>query len=267
MKGVGKLLDLMKRLRDPETGCPWDCKQEFHTIAPYTLEEAYEVVDAIDREDHQGLCEELGDLLLQVVYHSQIANEKKLFDFDDVVNSIVDKMIRRHPHVFGDLESGDDAELAQRWERDKEKTRGKQGHHGVFDGIARNLPALRLADKLQNRAASKGFDWEESSGVLEKLDEEVCELRDAIDKNGADKNNDVAEEIGDLLFTIVNLSRHFSIDAEDALRRSGRKFTRRVGLIEEKLRIRKRDWRHIAPEELNDLWEQVKAEENQGENP
>ena len=254
MKSIDKLLEVMRRLRDPETGCPWDRKQAFQTIAPYTLEEAYEVVDAIERGDYQGLREELGDLLFQVVYHAQMASEKKLFDFSDVVDSITAKMIRRHPHVFGDSEAGDAAELARRWDFDKEQARKKR-RHGTLDGIARNLPALRLAQKLQSRAAYKGLDWEKSSDVLAKIDEEAAELRVALESNDG-----IAEELGDLLFTLVNLSRHLSIDAEDALRKSNRKFEKRVGFIEERLRARELDWENVSPEELEALWEQAKSQ-------
>ncbi len=243
----------MERLRDPETGCPWDRKQGFQTIAPYTLEEAYEVVDAIEREDYPGLREELGDLLLQVVYHAQIASEKRLFDFRDVVDSITAKMIERHPHVFGDLEAGDDAELARRWDYGKQQVYKQRGH-GTFGGIARNLPALRLAHKLQSRVACKGLDWEKSSDVLAKLDEEAAELRVALERNEG-----IAEELGDLLFTLVNLSRHLSIDAEDALRQSSRKFENRVCFIEEQLEAQGRNWESVSQEELESLWEQAKG--------
>ena len=259
MESIDRLLEIMRRLRDPETGCPWDRKQGFQTIAPYTLEEAYEVVDAIEREDYRELREELGDLLLQVVYHAQIASEKKLFDFGGVVDSIATKMIRRHPHVFGGLEAGDDAagddaELARRWDRDKEQAR-KRRRGGAFDGIAKNLPALHLAHKLQSRMAYKGLDWEKSSDVLEKLDEEVAELHTALERNDG-----IAEELGDLLFTLVNLCRHLSVGAEDALRKSNRKFEKRVGFIEEKLKTQGRDWESVSPEELEVLWKQAKSQ-------
>ena len=247
----------MERLRDPETGCPWDRKQSFETIAPYTIEEAYEVVDAIERGDHQGLCDELGDLLLQVVYHAQIARDQGLFDFEDVVRAVTAKMTRRHPHVFGDLEVGDDTELARRWEADKAHVRKEKGQRGTFDGIARNLPALRIAHKLQSRAAHHGFDWEESTDVFAKVDEEVAEVRAAISEG-----NGIADEIGDLLFTAVNLSRHFSIDAEGALRKANLKFERRFNRVEEKLEARGRRLRDATLEELDGLWDEVKAEES-----
>ncbi len=246
----------MARLRDPETGCPWDREQSFETIAPYTLEEAYEVADAIERGDHQDLCDELGDLLLQVVYHAQIARERGLFDFEDVARAIVAKMVRRHPHVFDDFEAADDAELERRWEADKARTRAAQGRHGVFDGVARNLPALRAACKLQSRAAHCGFDWKNRSGVFGKLDEELAEVREAAAGNGG-----LAEEIGDLLFTVVNLSRRFSINAEDALRKANRKFERRCGRVEDKLKARGRTLAGATPGEMDELWEEVKAEE------
>ncbi len=246
----------MARLRDPETGCPWDREQGFETIAPYTVEEAYEVADAIERGDYQDLRDELGDLLLQVVYHARIASEQGLFDFEDVTRAVVVKMVRRHPHVFGDLEAGDAAELARRWDADKARVHEQRGRRGVLDGIARNLPALRRAHKLQSRAAHNGFDWKDGDDVFAKLDEELAEVRVA-----AAGGNGLAEEIGDLLFTVVNLSRHFSIDAEDALRRAGHKFERRFGRVEEKLKARGRVPRDATLEEMDDLWEEVKAEE------
>ena len=262
MDSVRCLLEVMARLRNPETGCPWDLKQDFKSISSYTLEEAYEVVDAIERCDYPDLCDELGDLLLQVVYHARIAAERGLFDFEDVVRSVTAKMVRRHPHVFGDFEPGDDAELSLRWEDDKARSRRRRGRHGVFDGIARNLPALRVAHKLQQRAADRGFNWRHCDEMLNKLDEELAEVRNAV------ASGDLEEEIGDLLFTVVNLSRHFSIDAEYALRQANRKFERRFSRVVEKLRSRlkaqERDERDVSVEELDTLWDEVKNEEHKG---
>ena len=250
------LLQVMARLRDPETGCPWDRKQSFETIAPYTIEEAYEVADAIARGDYEDLRDELGDLLLQVAYHAQIASERGLFDFEDVSRAIVAKLVRRHPHVFGELQAGDDAELARRWEADKARTRKQRGRHGAFDGLARNLPALRMAHKLQARAAQDGFDWKEGVEVLAKLDEELDEVRQAVAVGDG-----LVEEIGDLLFTVVNLSRRFSIDAETALRKANRKFETRFNRVEDKLKTQGRGLRDATLQELDALWEEVKAEE------
>ena len=253
---IDRLLDVMTRLRDPQTGCPWDRRQSFETIAPYTIEEAYEVADAIERGDYRDLRDELGDLLLQVIYHARIASELGHFDFKDVVRSITAKMVRRHPHVFDDLDALDDAELAQRWEADKAHVRGERGQHGVFDGIARNLPALREAYKLQSRAARYGFDWRNAAGVFDKLDEELAEARSSV--AGGD---DPAEEIGDLLFTVVNLSRHFSISAEDALRQASRKFERRFAQVEDRIKASGRTLDDVTLGEMDTLWEEVKAEE------
>ena len=255
MESIDQLIDVLVRLRHPKTGCPWNQEQNFEKIAYYTLEEAYEVVDAVERKDYEDLCEELGDLLLQVVYHAQIASEQGLFKFEDVVQSIVDKMVHRHPHVFKGIEAGDNAELARRWDTDKAQMRKQRGQHRVFDGIARNLPPLRIAHKLQSRARHSGFDWKQPVDVLEKIDEEVLELRMAI----ANDDN-IAEEIGDLLFTVVNLSRHFSINAEDALRKANRKFERRFNCIEEKLEAQGRNLNDASSEEMNDLWEEVKSD-------
>ena len=190
-------------------------------------------------------------------YHAQIAHEKGLFNFEDVARTVTAKMMRRHPHVFGDLEVSDDAELMPRWEADKARTRKEKGQNSVFDGMARNLPALRRAHKLQSRAARNGFDWKESADVLVKVDEELAEVREAIGEG-----NGLASEIGDLLFTIVNLSRHFSIAAEDALRKSNLKFERRFSRVEEKLKAQGRGLHDANLEELDDLWEEVKAEES-----
>ncbi|MBT5316095.1 MAG: nucleoside triphosphate pyrophosphohydrolase, partial [Rhodobacteraceae bacterium] len=214
--GMPRLLEIMRALRDPKTGCPWDIEQSFESIAPYTVEEAYEVADAIARKDWDDLRDELGDLLLQAVYHAQIAEEEKLFNFDDIANGISDKMLRRHPHVFAD-ESRDKSsvEQTQDWEKLKAAERLSKAKSGALDDVALALPALMRAVKLQKRAARVGFDWPEIGHVLEKIKEEAAELVEA--QSTSDQAH-MAEEYGDLLFVMVNLGRHLNIDPEDALR-------------------------------------------------
>jgi nucleoside triphosphate diphosphatase len=217
-----RLADVMKKLRDPNGGCPWDLEQSFATIAPYTIEEAYEVADAIERGDMASLREELGDLLLQVAYHAQMAAEAGAFDLADVTAGIADKMIRRHPHVFGDVEVANAAAQTDAWEKLKaaEKPRA-----GALDGVALGLPALMRAQKLQKRAARVGFDWPDAAGPRAKIDEELAEIAAA----PADSQ---AEEVGDLLFAVVNYARHLGVDAEEALRAANAKFERRFGAME-----------------------------------
>lgn len=216
---VASLLAVMRRLRDPADGCPWDQKQDFRSIAPYTIEEAYEVADAIDREDFGALKDELGDLLLQTVYHSQMAAERGLFTFDDVVEAIVAKMIRRHPHVFGDG-------VSEGWEVIKAQERAQSAQHGALDGIARALPALKRAEKIQKRAARVGFDWPDPSGPRAKVIEELGEIDEAVSAK------ELFAEMGDLLFAAVNLARHHGIDPEAALQGASDKFTRRFEAME-----------------------------------
>ncbi|MEM8659176.1 MAG: nucleoside triphosphate pyrophosphohydrolase, partial [Pseudomonadota bacterium] len=214
-KGIDRLIAIMERLRDPQTGCPWDIEQTFETIAPYTIEEAYEVADAIARGDFDDLKDELGDLLLQVVYYTQMGSEARHFDFDAVADGISEKMIRRHPHVFGDQSRDKSAAQQTRdWEQIKAAERADNGPAGVLDGVALGLPALTRALKLQKRAARVGFDWNDRALVLDKLVEEATELSEA--QRDPDRAED---EFGDLLFVMVNLGRHLGIDPEAALRR------------------------------------------------
>lgn len=220
---LSRLLTVMARLRDPQTGCPWDVEQSFATIAPYTIEEAYEVADAIERGDMDGLRDELGDLLLQVVFHSRIAEEAALFNFADVARQVGDKLVRRHPHVFGDAPcAGGHAA----WEAIKTTERAAAGACSAMDGVALALPALMRAEKLQRRAARVGFDWPDASGPLAKLAEELDELAQADDEDARE------EELGDVLFTVVNLARHLKIDPEVALRRANIKFEQRFRAVE-----------------------------------
>jgi MazG family protein len=256
MKNIQKLLDIMAALRDPQTGCPWDVEQDFRSIAPYTIEEAYEVADAIDRQDLQVLREELGDLLLQVVFHARMAEEIGEFHFGDVVDSIATKLVRRHPHVFGDERI--DSAAAQRvaWEASKaEERRGAAGGtDSVLAGVALSLPSLARAAKLGRRAASVGFDWPDRAGVAAKVREELGELESA----GTADPRRVEEEIGDLLFTVANLARHANVDPEEALRHANRKFERRFRHVEKQVRESGRDWTTFSAAELDALWNGAK---------
>ncbi|MDH3979775.1 MAG: nucleoside triphosphate pyrophosphohydrolase [Gammaproteobacteria bacterium] len=225
---IDSLLKIMARLRDPAGGCPWDLEQDFHSIAPYTLEEAYEVVDTIESGRPDELCAELGDLLFQVVFHAQLASEADWFDFEEVVQGICDKMTCRHPHVFADAVIDDAAAQTRAWERHKQQERGEQ--QSVLAGVPVALPALTRANKLQGRAARVGFDWPDVEGVQAKVVEELAELRHEIDTQAGPKA--LAEEAGDLLFAAVNLVRHAGIDPEQALRQGNRKFERRFREVE-----------------------------------
>ena len=261
---IERLLEVMARLRDPEGGCPWDLEQDFATIAPYTIEEAYEVADAIARGDLEHLKDELGDLLLQVVYHAQMAKEAGLFDFDQVAGAIADKMIRRHPHVFGTAEVESARAQSRAWETAKAEERASkadagQGSHGALDDVPLALPALVRAAKLQRRAARVGFDWPEATQVLDKLEEEIAEIRAELEP-GASADR-LGDEIGDLLFAVVNLARHLNVDGETALRRANAKFERRFGAIEEALRARGRRLEDAPLDEMEALWQQAKTAE------
>ena len=230
-----RLLDIMAALRDPASGCPWDQEQTFRTIAPYTVEEGYEVADAIARQDMAALPDELGDLLFQVVYHARMAEEEGRFAFADVARAIADKMIRRHPHVFGDAAARDAAAQTEAWEAQKRREREAQAQTGTLAGVPPGLPALTRAAKLTNRAARVGFDWPDAAAVLDKLDEETAELRAELP--GADPAR-LADELGDLLFVLANLARKLRLDPEECLRRANDKFTRRFEAVE----------RHLAAE-------------------
>ena len=256
--GMPRLLEIMRALRDRDHGCPWDIEQNFATIAPYTIEEAYEVADAIEREAWDELRSELGDLLLQSVYHTQMATEAGLFTFDDVVNDISDKMVHRHPHVFGD-ESRDKSAEQQTidWEKIKAAERAAKDRSGVLDDVAIGLPALMRAQKLQKRAARVGFDWPDIAMVMDKIIEESSELAAA--QNSDDKDH-IAEEFGDLLFVVVNLGRHLGIDAEEALRAANSKFTRRFRFIEDSLAAMGRSPSQSNLDEMDKLWNVAKQQ-------
>lgn len=258
--GIARLLEIMARLRDPDTGCPWDIEQTFATIAPYTLEEAHEVADAIERQAWAELKGELGDLLFQTVYHAQMAAEAGHFGFADVVAAISDKMVARHPHVFGDESRDKSAEQQTKdWEALKARERGAaQAGARVLDGVAMALPALTRAVKLQNRAARVGFDWPSTEEVLDKLTEEAREVVEARESLSQDE---IAEEMGDLLFVVANLARHLKVDPEAALRAANQKFTRRFGRIEDWLAEAGRTPAQSDLAEMDALWNRAKAEE------
>ena len=257
---INRLLDIMKALRDPETGCPWDIKQTFKTIAAYTVEEAYEVADAIDRMDMHDLKDELGDLLFQVVYHAQMAEEQGDFVFDDVVNTISEKMVRRHPHVFGEASVESQEELNHAWEQHKKKEREhkESKHKSVLDGITSGMPALRWSSKLQKRAAHHGFDWEDVSPVFDKLQEEIGELKaEIVHENNQDR---IADEMGDILFACVNLSRHLDVNPEQALRDSNQKFIERFTVVEQLLEQDNKVMDDCDVEELETYWQKAKLQ-------
>ncbi|MES9883658.1 MAG: nucleoside triphosphate pyrophosphohydrolase [Sedimenticola sp.] len=262
---INELIEIMSRLRDPKEGCPWDREQTFATILPYTIEEAYEVADAIERGDMGELRDELGDLLFQVVFYAQMAREQGSFDFNDVVAAINSKMLRRHPHVFADAEVVDAAEQSRAWERLKAEERRKravEGEQGLLDGVAQALPALLRAEKLQKRAAKAGFDWPDVVGVVTKVKEELAEVTEEL-ADGGDPAR-LREEVGDLLFSCVNLARRLEVDAESALRRANGKFEKRFRSMEQILGSQGREFAAIEVDEMDRLWEQVKCEENPG---
>ena len=259
MTPVDRLNAIMARLRDPVAGCPWDVEQTFQTIAPYTLEEAYEVADAIERGDWDELKSELGDLLFQVVFHARMAEEQGLFSFDDVANAIADKLERRHPHVFGDeTAKADGAAQKARWEDIKAAERVAKAQHGVLDDVPVGLPALARAAKLTRRAARVGFDWPSTAEVLDKLDEEVAELKAEIAAGDLDK---ARGELGDLLFVMANLARKLGVEPEDALRGTNAKFVHRFAFIEAALAKDGRTPEQSDLAEMDALWDAAKAAE------
>lgn len=257
--GIERLLEIMRRLRDPDTGCPWDIEQDFASIAPYTIEEAYEVADAIARGDWTELEGELGDLLLQSVYHTQMGAEAGHFTFQSVVRNISDKMVARHPHVFGDDSRDKSAEQQTAdWEAIKARERAGKAQKGALDGVAVGLPALLRAYKLQKRAARVGFDWPDTGEVIAKIAEEAAELVEARDTLGQDE---MEEEFGDLMFVMANLGRHLGLDPEAALRAANAKFTRRFAGVEAQLAAAGKRPEDSTLEEMDALWDAVKAQE------
>jgi MazG family protein len=258
MSSITRLLQIMARLRDPHGGCPWDLEQTFSTIAPYTIEEAYEVADAIERDDLPSLRGELGDLLFQVVFHAQMASERGAFAFDDVVAAICDKLERRHPHVFGDARIDNATAQTVAWEEQKRLERERAGAN-VLDDVPLALPALTRANKLGKRAALVGFEWPDVAGALDKLDEELGELRAEV--AGAAGEAEMQNELGDVLFCVVNVCRYLKIDPETALRGANAKFERRFGYVERRLREQGRSTRGATLEEMDKLWDEGKGQE------
>ncbi len=256
MSAIEKLLEIMTKLRDPASGCPWDQQQDFSSIAPYTVEEAYEVADAIAREDLDGLRDELGDLLFQVAFHARMAEEQGAFDFEDVASGICNKMIRRHPHVYGTAEQRAKGPEKGAWQRIKAAERSDQAaNSSALDGVALALPALKRAEKLGKRAAAVGFDWPDSAGPRGKIDEELAELAAA--RAAGDVDNTV-EELGDLLFAVVNLARHLRIDPEDALVSANRKFEQRFRSIERSIAASDKNMQDLDIEALESHWQAAK---------
>jgi MazG family protein len=264
---IQRLLDIMARLRDPQRGCPWDLEQNFKTIAPYTVEEAYEVADAIERDDMPSLRDELGDLLFQVVFHSQMAKERGAFAFDDVVNAICDKMERRHPHVFGNAQIDDADAQTVAWEEQKRRERAEK-NSSVLDDVPLALPALTRANKLGKRAAQVGFEWSDVNGALEKLDEEVAEFKAEVrshfclqDQHQSRQQERLAAEIGDVLFCVVNVCRYLEIDPEAALKKTNGSFERRFRYVEQGLRAQGKTPQQATLDEMDKLWDEGKAHE------
>lgn len=265
---ITRLLDIMAALRQPETGCPWDVEQDFESIKPYTIEEAYEVADAIERNDPEDLCDELGDLLLQVVFHAQMADEQGLFKFDDVVMAITSKMVRRHPHVFakGDAKTGKDVKI--RWDEikadekqqrvERRRARGLPDEHnnGLLDQVSRAMPANEEALKIQRKASKVGFDWNDPNLVLDKMEEEIAELRAEIAANNAKK---IADEMGDMMFVLVNLARHLDVNPEMALRDTNTKFRNRFSYIEQELKKAGTSMSDASLEVMENLWQEAKT--------
>jgi ATP diphosphatase len=262
-RDISRLIEIMAALRTPKTGCPWDLEQDFATIAPYTIEEAYEVADAIARNDLGDLEEELGDLLLQVVFHARMAQEQDAFDFGDVVEAITTKLIRRHPHVFGDQHARDPESVKGLWDAIKAQEKkdkaapGKPVHEGALAGVPVALPALTRALKLQSKASKVGFDWNDPRAVLRKIREEADEIEAALDRD----DPSAAAEVGDLLFAAVNLARHLDADPEALLRQTNRKFERRFSSIEQALATRGKAPQDVMLAEMDALWDEAKAQE------
>lgn len=264
---IEQLLEVMERLREPDTGCPWDIKQTPETIAPYTIEEAYEVADAIASGDTDQLKDELGDLLFQVVFYAQMYNEQGYFSFDDVANTITNKMLQRHPHVFGSAKKRSAQSQTVAWEDQKaqeRKTRAQKSgtSPNALEGVARALPALMRAQKLQKRAAREGFDWSELSPVIAKIREELSEVEVEIEVGGSHQH--LKDEIGDLIFASVNLSRHVGVDAEDALREANTKFERRFRHVENALNSEGKSLKDASLDEMEFHWSDAKSKEQMG---
>lgn len=256
-----ELVDIMAKLRS-KGGCPWDQEQTHQTLRPYLIEEAYEVLDALDNGEDGDFRDELGDLLLQVVFHAQIATEEQRFDIHDVARAINDKLVRRHPHVFGDIRADTADEVLTNWEKIKQEEKGEEGAGSVLDGLPAGMPALLRAYRIQEKVARINFDWDDVKAVLEKVGEEIGEVRRALEHGDRAK---IEEEMGDLLFSLVNLSRHLNVPPEDALRRSNDKFIRRFRFIEAALELKGESLEKATFEELDALWDEAKRREPDGD--
>jgi tetrapyrrole methylase family protein/MazG family protein len=252
-----RLREIIAVLRGPN-GCPWDRKQTHESLRPYAIEEVYELIDAIDQKDDENIIEELGDVLLQVMLHSQIGEDNGYFQVDDVIRAITDKMIHRHPHVFGNSEAETVEEVYKNWDELKKEEKGKEQQSSVLEGIPKQLPSLAKAYKLQHKAAKVGFEWDDVSGVWDKLDEELQEVKEAIE---ADNSLEIEKELGDVLFVLANLARYYKINPEIALNRSNQKFLSRFSFIEEQLKSKQKDIKQTSLEEMDDLWNQAKGRE------
>ena len=262
MKAINELLFIMKTLRDPEKGCPWDKKQTINSIAPFSLEEVYEVLDSIENQDMEGLCDELGDLLFHIVFYAEMASEAGHFDFNKVVEQVSAKLRRRHPHVFDNKRIEDTEELTLSWEAIKqqereEKARDKGEAVGLLDGISPVMPAIMRAEKLQRRAATVGFDWQDLAPVIAKIEEELTELKQEIETRASRVR--LSEELGDLLFACVNLARHIKVEPESALRQTNQKFESRFRYIEKQLAAQGLDLEDASLEQMEALWQDAKT--------
>jgi len=256
MSSIKTLLETMRMLRDKDNGCPWDIEQTFESLSPCLVEEAYEVSDAIANKDYENLKEELGDVLLQVIFQAEIANETELFDFDEIVDSLNNKLIRRHPHVFAGASKPLSArEQTQAWDAIKAQEKKLKDAHNTFADIPASLPPILKAKKIQKKASKKGFDWKESIDVIEKVEEELKELKHEIQQNNKENSQ---EELGDLLFSIINLSRHLEIDASEAINQANHKFVKRFRLMEEEISKDKKELDNLSPEELEEFWVKIK---------
>ncbi|HFD31366.1 MAG TPA: nucleoside triphosphate pyrophosphohydrolase [Gammaproteobacteria bacterium] len=265
MQSIQQLIDIMRALRDPESGCPWDLEQDFQSLIPFTIEEAYEVADAIERNDIGDIKSELGDLLFQIIFYCQLADEQQAFDFNDVVQSINDKLTRRHPHVFADATVKDSAAQTKEWEKIKQQERKTKAASSSatlshLDDVSRTLPSLMRAEKLQKRAAKEGFDWPNIKGVMAKVIEELDEVQQELDAKKIEQDK-LENEIGDLFFSCINLSRHAGVDAEQSLRKANLKFERRFRSLEKLAEEKNKQINDMTADELESLWQEVKKHE------
>lgn len=265
MTAIERLHDITEKLRDPEKGCPWDREQTLESLKPCVLEETYELLDAMSRpEDRENHIEELGDVLLQVMFQCVMAEEKGLFSFDDVANAVSDKLVRRHPHVFGDVVVDGTGDVLSNWERIKRQERRKKERKSALDGVPDALPGLIKAQRVQEKAARAGFDWKDSAGPMEKINEEIGELKEELAKRKdcrPENSGRVKEELGDLIFSVCNLARHIKVDAESAVQSTTAKFSRRFRMVESLAAARGMDMAKMTLGELDELWEEAKKSE------